>query len=101
MSKSIYPSIPQPGKTQESVAACLDAVRQTLSMMILNAQSPSPNFSASSAAQIFVTRAQLVQLGLITPTGATKGALATASAPTTLVDRVANLEARLARLEGK
>jgi hypothetical protein len=59
MSKSIYPSIPSPGDSSESMRATLDAVRQTLTMLIMNAQNPSSNFTPSSAAQVFVTNAQL------------------------------------------
>jgi hypothetical protein len=56
VSKSIYPSIPAAGNTIESVRASLDAVRQTLNMLIINAQNPNPNFTPSSAAQVFLTK---------------------------------------------
>ena len=59
MSKSIYPSIPAPGKTPESMQVTLDAMRQAMTMVIMNAQAPSSNYAPSSAAQVFVTHAQL------------------------------------------
>lgn len=63
--KSIYPSIPAPGNDQASMRATLDAVRQTLNMVIMNAQNPSPNYTPSSAAQIFVTQDQLKAGGFV------------------------------------
>ena len=69
MSKSIYPSIPSPGNTPESQRATLDAMRQTLTMVILNAQKPSYNFSPTSASQVFVTQDQLKATGVVGPVG--------------------------------
>jgi hypothetical protein len=57
--KSIYPSIPSPGNDARSMRATLDAIQQSMTMIIMNAQSPSPNYTPSSAAQIFVTNAGL------------------------------------------
>lgn len=56
---TIYPSIPDPGNTPATMVPCLLAIKQTLQMIILNSQSPSPNYTPSSAAQIFVTKGQL------------------------------------------
>jgi len=69
MSKSIYPSIPAPGNSQESMRASLDAMRQTLTMVIMNAQNPSSNFTPSSAAQVFVTKEELKSTGVVGATG--------------------------------
>ena len=68
-SKSIYPSIPAPGNTPESQRATLDAIRQTMTMVILNAQAPSANYAPSSAAQVFVTQDQLKATGVVGPSG--------------------------------
>jgi hypothetical protein len=38
---------------------CLLAIKQTLQMIIINAQEPNPNYTPSSAAQVFVTNAAL------------------------------------------
>ena len=65
MAKSIYPIIPAPGNDMPSIQASLGAMRQTLNMMILNAQHPNPNFAPSSAAQVFVTYDQLHSLGVV------------------------------------
>lgn len=65
MSKSIYPSIPAPGNDQASMRATLDAMRQTLTMVIMNAQQPSPNYTPSSAAQVFVTKDELKASGVV------------------------------------
>jgi hypothetical protein len=65
-------------------------------MMILNAQEPSPNYTPSSAAQVFVTQAQLQRLGLI----ATPSTTPKTAAPSTLSDRIAALEAQVAALQG-
>jgi hypothetical protein len=67
--KSIYPSIPQPGNDAASQRATLDAMRQTLTMITMNAQAPNPNFSASSASQVFVTKDDLKNGGLAGATG--------------------------------
>ena len=85
MSKSIYPSIPSPGKDPESMRACLDAIRQTMTMIIINAQNPSPNYTPSSAAQIFVTNAQL----------AAKTASKSKSGASTAATTTAQLKARV------
>lgn len=71
MSKSIYPSIPAPGTDANSQRATLDAMRQALTMVIMNAQQPNPNFSPSSASQIFVTQEQLKATGVVGPKGET------------------------------
>jgi hypothetical protein len=63
--KSIYPSIPAPGQDMPSIRATLDAVRQTLTMITMNAQNPNPNFAPSSAAQIFVTKDELKTTGVV------------------------------------
>ena len=67
--KSIYPSIPSPGNDMPSIRASLDAMRQTLTMVIMNAQNPSSNFAPSSAAQVFVTQDQLKATGVVGATG--------------------------------
>ena len=69
MSKSIYPSIPSPGATPESQRATLDAMRQTLTMVIMNAQKPNANYSASSASQVFITKEDLKASGVVGPPG--------------------------------
>lgn len=56
---SIYPSIPDPGNTIATMVPCLLAIKQTLQLIILNAQSPHSTYTPSSAAQIFVTKGQL------------------------------------------
>jgi hypothetical protein len=69
MARSIYPSIPAPGNDLPSIQASLGAMRQSLNMLILNAQNPNPNFAPSSAAQVFVTHDQLKKLNLIGEAG--------------------------------
>lgn len=64
--RTIYPSIPDPGNTLATIVPCLVAMKQTLQMIIINAQNPNPNYTPSSAAQVFVTNARLSQLG-VTP----------------------------------
>ena len=71
MSKSIYPSVPAPGNTPESMRASLDAMRQTLTMVIMNAQNPNPTFTPSSAAQVFVTKEELKATGVVGAPGQT------------------------------
>lgn len=63
--KSIYPSIPAPGNDMPSMRATLDAMRQSLTMITMNAQAPSANFAPSSAAQIFVTKDELKASGVV------------------------------------
>jgi hypothetical protein len=63
--KSIYPSIPSPGNDPASQRATLDAVRQTLTMITMNAQNPNPNFAPSTAAQVFVTKDELKATGVV------------------------------------
>ena len=57
--KSIYPSIPAPGNDPDSMRATLDALRQAVTMVILNAQAPNANYAPSSATQVFVTKNDL------------------------------------------
>jgi hypothetical protein len=40
-------------------------MKQTLQMIIINAQNPNPNYTPSSAAQVFVTHDQLNAMGLV------------------------------------
>jgi hypothetical protein len=63
--KTIYPSIPSPGNDLPSMRATLDAMRQSLTMITMNAQNPNPNFTPSTAAQIFVTQDQLKSTGVV------------------------------------
>ena len=63
--KSIYPSIPSPGNTPESQRATLDALRQTITLITMNAQAANPNFSPSAASQVFVTKADLKASGVV------------------------------------
>ena len=77
--KSIYPSIPAPGKTPESMQVTLDAMRQAMTMVIINAQAPSANYAPSSAAQVFVTHSQLERY-VAANTGSVAGAAASATA---------------------
>jgi hypothetical protein len=92
--KTIYPSIPSPGNDAPSMRATLDAIRQAMTMMIINAQSPSPNFTPSSAAQVFVTNERLQQLGV-------KGAVPSGASVAKLESEVASLRQRVARLEAR
>jgi hypothetical protein len=80
MSKSIYPSVPSPGSDMDSIRATLDAVRQSLTMVIINAQNPSSTFAPSSAAQVFVTNARLNQ-AVAQQLAAGKNAVGAAAAP--------------------
>ena len=63
--KSIYPSIPAPGKDPASMRATLDALRQSMTMITMNAQNPNSNFAPSSAAQVFVTKDELKATGIV------------------------------------
>jgi hypothetical protein len=72
--KSIYPSIPSSGNDIPSIQAAMTAMRQTMTMVIMNAQTPDPNYTPSSAAQVFVTNAQL-------STALGKNAVGAAAAP--------------------
>jgi hypothetical protein len=76
-SRSIYPSIPDPGNTLDTIVPSLLAVKQTLTMIILNSKKPNPNYTPSSAAQTFITTADL----------------------TPLTTKLADLEKRIAALE--
>jgi hypothetical protein len=69
MATNIYPSIPAPGMTLDTIVPTINAMRQTLTMLILNAQNPNPNYTPSTASQIFVTRANLQSMGLINAQG--------------------------------
>jgi hypothetical protein len=76
MAKSIYPSIPSPGNDASSMRASIDAMRQTMTMLIMNAQHPSPNFTPSSAAQVFVTKEELKNaISGVSTNGATNNAV--------------------------
>jgi hypothetical protein len=85
-SRTIYPSIPDPGNTLQTIIPCLIAMKQTLQMIIINAQNPNPNYTPSSAAQIFVTNAKLQQLGVT---------------PKTVQDQIAMLRDQLDALEAQ
>lgn len=80
MSKSIYPSIPSPGNDMDSIRATLDAIRQSMTMVIINAQEPNNNFTPSSAAQVFVTNARL-NTAVADQLAAGKTAVGAAAAP--------------------
>jgi hypothetical protein len=87
--KSIYPSIPDPGSSIGTIVPCLLAMKQTLQMIILNAQVPNPNYAPSSAAQIFVTNERLKILGV-------KGALPSIEdSLVALQQQIDELEARI------
>lgn len=60
--QTIYPSIPDPGTSLTTIIPCLTAIKQTLTMIILNSQAPSSTYAPSSAAQTFVTQGQLTAL---------------------------------------
>ena len=55
--------------TLDTIVPTINAMRQTITMLILNAQNPNPNFTPSTAAQIFVTRANLQTMGLVNSQG--------------------------------
>jgi hypothetical protein len=78
--KSIYPSIPSPGNDMDSIRATLDAVRQSMTMIIMNAQEPNTNYTPSSAAQIFVTNAGLTSF-VANQIAASKSAVGAAATP--------------------
>lgn len=67
--KSIYPSIPAPGNDLPSIRATLNALRQSMTMITMNAQAPSANFTPSSASQVFVTKDDLKAAGVQGDTG--------------------------------
>jgi hypothetical protein len=64
--------------------ATLDAIRQAATMVIINAQEPSVNYTPSSAAQVFVTNARLSELGVVDSTKKAGTAAAPAAARTAL-----------------
>ena len=51
--------------TRQSMRATLDAMRQSLTMITMNAQAPSPNFTPSTASQMFVTKDELKASGVV------------------------------------
>jgi hypothetical protein len=69
MVKSIYPSIPMPGADLSTVLPAVEAMRQTINLIILNGLSPNPNYTPSESAQVFVTYAALTNLGIVGPPG--------------------------------
>ena len=84
-SKSIYPSIPSPGNDPESMRATLEALRQAMTMVILNAQVPNAGYAPSSAAQVFVTQKDLdAAINKIKPTTPVKS--------TTVVSQLARFD---------
>jgi hypothetical protein len=78
--KSIYPSVPSPGNDEASMRTTLDAVRQSMTMIIMNAQEPNTNYTPSSAAQVFVTNAGL-NTAVANQLAASKKAVGAAAAP--------------------
>jgi len=60
--RTIYPSIPDPGNSLDTIVPALTAMRQTLQMIIINSQAPNRNYAPSSAAQVFVTQNTLSAL---------------------------------------
>jgi hypothetical protein len=69
MAKSIYPSIPMPGLTLNTLAPAVEALRQTVNLIILNGLSPNPGYTPSETAQVFVTYAALTKIGVVGPRG--------------------------------
>jgi Collagen triple helix repeat (20 copies) len=69
MGKSIYPSIPMPGAALDTITPAVEALRQTINLIILNGLSPNPNYTPSETAQVFVTYAALSKLGVVGPPG--------------------------------
>ena len=98
MSKSIYPSIPAPGNTSESQQATLNAMRQALTMVIMNAQEPSPNFTPSSAAQVFVTSAQLAKANTAASTTAST-VTSQGSSIQTMQSQITTLQSQIATMQ--
>ena len=98
MSKSIYPSIPAPGNTPESQQATLNAMRQALTMVIMNAQEPSPNFTPSSAAQVFVTSAQLAKANTAASTTAST-VTSQGSSIQTMQGQITTLQSQIATMQ--
>jgi hypothetical protein len=78
VSKTPYPSIPDPGNTQEQLAACVRAMRQCISLLVLNSTGAAGSFltsndgvsfnsgiaSAATAAQLAAQDAQNVASNL-------------------------------------
>lgn len=56
MPRSIYPAIPDPGNTLPTIIASLQAIQQTLNLIIVNAQNPRNDYDLTVASQIFITR---------------------------------------------
>ena len=69
MAKSIYPSIPMPGADLSTVLPAIEAMRQTINLIILNGLFPNPNYTPSETAQVFVTYAALTKTGVVGPPG--------------------------------
>jgi hypothetical protein len=69
MGKSIYPSIPMPGAALDTITPAVEALRQTINLIILNGLSPNPNYTPSETAQVFVTYAALSKIGVVGPPG--------------------------------
>jgi hypothetical protein len=69
MVRSIYPSIPVAGNDLNTMIPAVDAMRQTLNLIILNGLFPNPNYTPSETAQVFVTYAALTKTGIVGPQG--------------------------------
>jgi hypothetical protein len=69
MARSIYPSIPMPGAALATIAPAVEALRQTVNLIILNGLSPNQNYTPSETAQVFVTYAALTKTGIVGPRG--------------------------------
>lgn len=69
MVKSIYPSIPMPGSSLDTITPAVEAIRQTVNLIILNGLSPNPNYTPSETAQVFVTYSALTKIGVVGPPG--------------------------------
>lgn len=58
-----------PGMNMSTLQPTVEALRQTVNLIILNGLSPNPNYTPSETAQVFVTYAAIKDLGIVGPRG--------------------------------
>lgn len=66
---SIYPSIPVAGTDLGTITPAVEALRNTVNLIILNGLSPNPSYTPSQTAQVFVTYKALKDYGVVGPPG--------------------------------